>query len=371
MQINTATCPPCSFEQNSVQMTTDLDFADLKKKIYDLVICKLLPVISVPLAFVGGICAVIVSPVWILATIPAIAFAVLGIKNMVEQSMSSIASTENQPKGLPNKGNNCWINSSLQMILNAPRLEATLQTNGLFRLISQRYHAVQSQSIAEDIDSNAVRTFLHLATGGKVSALPVQEDAVALFEYLFSEIKQENGKPECLYTLTQVLKKASGEVSIEKRSEPMISLQMLPKRDSFDGYLMNFFNCKDDLGQDIQVFFDRPPEDLIIHFKRFYQDFDRASGKGARCKVGDEVEVPLEFDLPARCSISSQTQKYECCSFNVHRGALDGGHYVAYVKKGDAWWCCNDTKIEAVSLSEVERQIKNAYCIHFQQKTAP
>lgn len=51
-----------------------------------------------------------------------------------------------------------------------------------------------------------------------------------------------------------------------------------------------------------------------------------------------------------------QSTKYSLFSVVNHRGSIDAGHYMAYIRlHTDEWYICNDDNILKVSLSEVLR----------------
>jgi ubiquitin C-terminal hydrolase len=47
---------------------------------------------------------------------------------------------------------------------------------------------------------------------------------------------------------------------------------------------------------------------------------------------------------------------YHLHAIGCHSGSLSGGHYIAYTKHGNNWYCCNDS-----SVSRVDRKVYFLY----------
>ena len=45
----------------------------------------------------------------------------------------------------------------------------------------------------------------------------------------------------------------------------------------------------------------------------------------------------------------------------THTGTATGGHYIAHVRRGDNWYCCNDATVTAESGATVLSYTRNAY----------
>lgn len=62
--------------------------------------------------------------------------------------------------------------------------------------------------------------------------------------------------------------------------------------------------------------------------------------------TGETLTVPHSADL-ANDATHAATRRIVAmiCHLGLHVG---GGHYIAYVKRGNSWWCCNDTSVREV-----------------------
>lgn len=261
-----------------------------------------------------------------------------------------------QPIGLRNMGNNCWMNSGLQLLAHTPAFEPRLRQIPLFSQFLDDYRAARDgcHKIASHIDSHQIRQFLSQETGGLISAGAFQEDASQIFEFLFQS-------PHSLFNFEHQLDGAPST----PRAEPMIQVD-IPRESAipdFQQLLHNFFDHRTDLGQRQELFFPRPPDDLLIQFKRFYQDQSGALGK-----ISDPIEIPPAFQLQGHFSRSGEAANYECDAFLLHNGLTQhGGHYIAYLKIGGTWWCCNDALVYEISANDALNFMKQSYISHYRK----
>ena len=101
--------------------------------------------------------------------------------------------------------------------------------------------------------------------------------------------------------------------------------------------------------------------------KRFKQKKDKSS-----LKNDNPVKFPLEIDMFPYTSESKKlsTKKQKCfyTLFSVieHRGTLDSGHYICYIKHNYKWFLCDD---EYIYESSTEAVLKcQAYLLFYIRK---
>lgn len=179
-----------------------------------------------------------------------------------------------------------------------------------------------------------------------------QEDAAQLFECLFQG-------PNSLHTFDHQL----GGAPAAPRREPMIQLDLGRGSNvlSFEQSLNLFFDHPTDRGQRQQLFFQRPPSDLLIQFNRFYRDPDGTSGK-----INHSIDVQARIQFPSQFVRSGESANYECDAFLCHYGiGLDSGHYASYIKRENVWWYCSDSSVFEVSKEQAENAMKQSYIVHF------
>ncbi len=309
-------------------------------------------------------CTFMVSPISLIAAIPAIALGVLGtyvagnpqeLNDLLQMSRPFVPG---QPVGLIREGNDCWLNSSLQLLANTPSFRRRLRQIPEFSQFLDNYAATRTnyQKVASNIDTHAIRQFLNRATAGQITSGSAQEDPAQLFEYLFQG-------PHAVYQFEQQL---DGAAPIA-RGEPMIQLDLSPNpRPNLQQLLNNYFDYRSDIDQHIQLFFQRAPDDLLIQAKRFYQHIDPTNGALVQGKTNDRLNVSENLVLSENFVRSRQQQNYVCDGFLIHHGtSQDRGHYTCYLKVDNAWWYLSDSTVYEVPAREALEAMADGYIFHY------
>ena len=106
------------------------------------------------------------------------------------------------------------------------------------------------------------------------------------------------------------------------------------------------------------------PPVLTVHLKRFAAS---ASGRSLE-KVNKQIDCPMTLSMGRFMREGKDSEgRYALLGVVSHSGGMSGGHYIAYVKKGEAWWYASDTHVKEVSAEEVRRA--QAYLLFFQADT--
>lgn len=304
-----------------------------------------------------------VGPIVLLGTIPAIALGLLGtyvagnpeeLNDMLQMVRLFVPG---QPVGLVNGGNDCWLNSSLQLMANIPAAHHRMRQIPQLAQFLDAYEANRNnyQKVGQNIDIHAIRQFVSRETGGVISNGSRQEDAAEFFDCLFQG-------PNALYQLDhQVNGVARG---VYPQSLLHIGLGTQP-RPSFQQLFNSYFDDQAENGARIQFFFQRPPNDLLVHAKRFCRHMD-SSGNIQTGKIGDAIDVPERLALSSQFVRGGGDSEYVCDAFSVHNGSsLESGHYTCYVKRQNTWWYCSDTRIYEVPARTALRAMKYGYIFHY------
>lgn len=321
-------------------------------------------VAAVGFSFVAG-------PIVLTGIIPAVALGVIG--SLVAQNPDEINDNLQlmkpfvigQPIGLRNQGNDCWLNSSLQLLVNSPAFHGRMrQFPELSRFLDTYAGAESGLSKVASIDTHALRQDLSRLSGGHISSGATQEDAAQFFEFLFEGLNAP-------FVFDQ---RTNGGLPIVRR-EPMISVSLdgnpLP---SFQQLFNNYFNYQDDLSRNLRLTLARPPEDLIVQAKRFYQYRETSSSASATApvirdgKINDDLDISERLTLSGQCVRNNQSANYDCDAFTIHNGTSQhGGHYTCYVKRQNVWWYCSDSTVYEVSASEALAAMKRGYIFHYKK----
>jgi hypothetical protein len=309
----------------------------------------------------------VAGPLFLVGLVPAIALGILGTwvatqhedLNWLPQITRPFV--PGQPVGIYNASNNCWLNSGLQLLANTPAFEMRISRIPIFAqfLFSYKEARMGHQKVSCKIDSHQIRQYLSRETRGGIDPGHVQQDASELFEHLFDGVNS-------LYEFHHLI----DGVPARNRQEPLIQIEIprgrLPL--SFRQLLNGFFDYRtDDHGRRHQLFFQQPPNDLLIQMKRFYRDRDGTEGK-----VTNAIEAPEMIQVPASLIRTGQAGSYCCDAFLVHHGdSPSGGHYVAYIKVNGIWWHCSDSTVIEVCKSAAMNAMKHSYILHYAKTSSP
>lgn len=312
--------------------------------------------------------AFVVGPPILVVAIPALALGILGtyIAEQPQELNDSLQMIRpfviGQPVGLRNQKNDCWLNSSLQLIANSPALHPRMrQIPELSRFLDAYTDAsLGYQKVAGQIDTHALRQFLSQQTGGQISNGEGQEDAAQLFEYLF----EGDHAP---YRFDQQINQGAPTL----RREPMIAVNLGPnpapgvQRPDFQQLFNHYFNYQTHIGQNVRLTLPRAPDDLLVQAKRFYQGVD-ANGAITYEKINDPIAITERLTLPRESVRGGEVHNYVCDAFSIHNGVSPlGGHYTGYLKRGGVWWYCSDTTIYEATAAEALAAMTRGYIFHF------
>lgn len=297
-----------------------------------------------------------------------IAAAALGIIGTAfAQSASHVPFIPGQPIGLRNYFNDCWLNSSLQLLINAPAFRERMRQIPVLSRFLDNYATAEEglHKVAPNIDTHEIRRVLSALMGGRISPGDVQEDAAEFLALLFAD--------QALYAMEQ---RKNGGLP-EDHSESLITLPLgmdARQRPSFEELFSEYFSYQNPNGTQVQMSFKEAPKDLLIQFQRFV-NFRNDRGMDFLFKINDPLNVPhlftAEHTIATQNGITKKKMNYEPRAFLVHSGkAIDVGHYTAFVKKGQSWWLINDRSVHQVTESTAMSWLPYCYILHYSEAAA-
>jgi ubiquitin C-terminal hydrolase len=90
-----------------------------------------------------------------------------------------------------------------------------------------------------------------------------------------------------------------------------------------------------------------PAGDVVFHLKRF---------KNNRTKIRCDVHCPFTWN------------GRRLTGFVIHQGVYGGGHYIAVVHKQDQWYLCNDSRITHLSEAQVQPLLRQSYLLLYARR---
>ncbi len=320
------------------------------------------------------------------------------------------------PIGLTNRSSNCWAAALFQLLVHCPQYRGAILNNlpeeykELDFLVRQYFLDQGMGKNVSDTDITGLRILLHRASGGVVSdRVDVSEDASEAFSYISSALPSfripegESFNPERHPRLSPL-----PTALLSKKTYATPGGGALPAELGADGSKQRWLHemkwelpipeiAHTSLELLLDRFFDDPYcaivddtvrfeaiavqpvshtlrlEDLPASFTLSLSRFRYDPLRHTKRKVHTEVDVPLTYILPPEKTLTGNSGEYILNGFIVHVGIPTGGHYIAYVRKENFWFQCNDSRISQLGSTQeeseaiVRRLAQNAYLLTYKK----
>lgn len=303
-----------------------------------------------------------------------------------------------EPSGIPNVGNTCYMASALQCIFNVPELTNTLKETESESELVHNY-----LKLAKKSNKRSMLGFIYSLTMFPVNRQHDSHDfLVNLLEKFHSEIKytinvKYKTNPTGLNKLaidswikffnkdySEIVKLFYGQYHYQTKCmncsnkthkfEPHCTVTLpipdLPGHIKLSDCISEFqkpecivkYNCDNcgikDISATRKSSFANLPEYLIIHLNRFKYTRNTTDCFWRIVKNSDLVEIPLKLEL--------RNSKYELESSINHIGGTTSGHYISFIKKENVWYLCNDSSVSKIEGTEKEIS-ENAYVLFYRR----
>ena len=269
-------------------------------------------------------------------------------------------------QGLKNVGNTCFLNSTLQCLINTPAIQnyphSCSKAFCILCALKRLYN--HKVSIPEEFLRTIPKMSKNFQIGRQADAhelLRFLVDRIEFKESIFGGTLQSTVKcQECKYESITIEKflDLSLEVSgncIEKCLKDFCREEILSGNNKY-----NCPNCKHKTLSTKQYLIKSPPNLLTIHLKRF----TNSGHKDSRTVRFGEVLKLDEF------LIYSEDLVYELYAVLIHIGfGCRSGHYYSFIKaSNDLWYEANDSFISQTSISKVLNN-NGAYIFMYKKST--
>ncbi|KAL0244819.1 hypothetical protein GEMRC1_008901 [Eukaryota sp. GEM-RC1] len=296
----------------------------------------------------------------------------------------SLPSPVRHSSGFNNIGNTCFLNATLQAILNLPPFYIYLRTchgscnkSGFCSICALKRLSLKAFSSNRPIVPTEITS--HIRALRKSFRIGRQEDAHEFLLSLFGHFqdcitggpKMERKMPPkvpyttVLYQMIGCFLASSVECHnchhVSRIFEPVLglSLEINRKSKSIEGALDKFVSkedvqsfkcdsCKTTTSVSKWFSIRTLPNVLLIHLKRF-------SFLGRGSKVCTPVQFPENLNLSKYLAFPEDGFQYTLHSLILHHGrSLSFGHYTSYVKSSNGlWYHYDDERVSQVSLQTV------------------
>ena len=276
---------------------------------------------------------------------------------------------ENKITGLQNMGNTCFINSSLQLLLNCPLLvnqiiesdnenlkkykqtfedyfRKTTNTLGPY-ILYKRYQKLNSNYVGiSQEDAHEYLTFII----DDIDELSKDIDIKNLFRIsLISKVNCE----ECNNFSKVIISEKMLSLSINNCENLDDCFKKLYKKESLDNDNKWFCDkCNKKVCSNKEIYIDKISKYLIICLNRFIFD------KNNIIKNNNNILFSKNIFT-----------NYELIGIIYHMGTINGGHYICSVTRdGQQWFLIDDTNIIETTYEKLEQINNNAYILLYHIK---
>lgn len=287
--------------------------------------------------------------------------------------------------GLKNLGQTCFANSIFQLLYHCDnfRVALTNYLHGLYIGYDQPERANVARALGKIFDAmDAADNFGKVLKPGTLAALPpelrstkVQFDSFEVFSYynLFLgfkwadlEIKEQN---------YNVINEEIQPDIAPPTNNPVLQLSFpeMNKATKISDMISHYFSQAAREPSDSEIFdgvisaarlvrIRNLPKTLIIHAKRFYQEFNKPARK-INAKIDFEPEIDLAEYLDDNFEGDRNASKYELVGFIKHHGKnLKSGHYYTFFKRSDGTWVeINDSVVKERSEKRMQAEFADGY----------
>jgi hypothetical protein len=260
-----------------------------------------------------------------------------------------VPDTSTKPIGLSNPtGSACYRNSVNQMLAIPYFKNMVLEgcrspvASALLDLWSSQYdpntRVVNDEKLLDQLCESGTMGELNEATKYR------QQDASQYLEALFAEINYQ-------MEFEETLERDGYELNRINVEETMLHLS---KSETIEEAFSNFINTVTDTNVEKNLRMNSaPPEAMVVNVKRkiFTDEGYLYDNSPMKIAADNKVDFSELYSQPPG-SVTYELQGFVWFTLGeMDEGGENSGHYIAYVKRGEDWYQCNDDKITKIDLS--------------------
>lgn len=276
------------------------------------------------------------------------------------------------PIGIANSGNLCFIISLIQLIANQEHLRSVLVSawGGLFEVYDGTEGVMPSFCLDEILShlkmddgrqhdvNEALRQLMHDKEGLKSFMFSMVKEGVA------RDLTASLDACDVMFETSQIVEQEwILEVPLLKKINTIRDLFLAWSEDGGYGEVFNRGSERHEVDSSFRKL-TSTSDNLFISLKRFAWSDQR------QVKVTDSVSMPRFFKIPSEFIEVNSKREYHLSGFIVHLGEnASNGHYIVYIKNGEHWYCCNDSRVVEAGRS-IDGAIKQGYLYYYRSSSS-
>ena len=278
------------------------------------------------------------------------------------------------PVGLPNIGNSCYMNAALQIFANLYP-DAFEGKEGRIAEVGRNMIEAIKGNDKKDVRAAAVafREAIQAPEGLNWHVGNNQQDAHELMIELFEKLNLSEAA-RCAHQYRIFTGRGTQRKrwnAVEPFSEMLLTVNM-EKRPMQVLWDNNF--CPASIEQEDGSVVTAQEQILLADLENLPNGILPILAGRFSPEAKNITLVKLPFHVTIRKEHQhngTQRKPYRLVAFIHHRGNTPhSGHYVAYVRKGEQWFCCDDSRVSAVSNKSAESVAERAYLYYYQPSLA-
>jgi ubiquitin C-terminal hydrolase len=262
-------------------------------------------------------------------------------------------------KGLNNIGNSCYMNASLQLLLNIPEFY-NLIYNNKNNLNEVNQFIAEYFSNSNSCNPSLIRKLINIYNNSK------QHDSYEFLIHFFDYIDEKLPQNNKLSNIFGLKSKSSVKckklncltesntyenhlfLSLPISTDLTTSYRLFKKKEMLNGENSFFCDkCKIYTVARKQLEMDNWPDNLIITYNRYSNSLN---------KLNNTISNPLEW-----------RHGYNLVGGIIHSGSLNSGHYYYFGNYNGDWYEMNDSSVSKLSREMVNKYKNIAYILHYKK----
>lgn len=288
-----------------------------------------------------------------------------------------------ETKGLPNIGNSCYLNSSIQLCKLISDFTFKDDNNIMNVFISD----IQSVSKPENMESNDPNLNIYLRLYGFIAQnlqyqIGSQQDSCEVVQFItdkYADLIQEKNKLLSVFNqVVSCLNCNKYRIVAEQKESMLISHELNNNTNEeidFRTFFTSIFSSENLEGHNtecnctsprahVRTVFTSLPDYLFIKVGRCRSDLSKIYKK-LKFESVFELDYPLNLQNNIQGIDKSKLKKqYQIIGMIIHHGqSMDSGHYSSIIKSPTGWMYCDDLNIKEIDINVDLEYIQMNCCV--------